>query len=108
MIKLNSTEDIDFFIQKNNIAVLYFGNSSCGVCEALLPKFKDLLVKFPNVKSAYVEIEDVKKSMAKYSIFTIPVILLYVEQQEVLREARFISINDIEDKIQRIIKLYEG
>ncbi|MDI3477356.1 MAG: hypothetical protein PWQ59_881 [Thermoanaerobacterium sp.] len=36
---------------------------------------------------------------AKFSIFTVPTVLLFAEGKEVIREARFISMDMLEEKI---------
>ncbi|SUY46778.1 thiol-disulfide isomerase and thioredoxin [Clostridium putrefaciens] len=107
MVKLNSLQEIEEYIKSNDISFLYFGNETCGVCTALLPKIIEILKRYPNIKMAYIEIDDVKLAMERYSIFTIPVILLYVEGKETIREARFISVNDVEEKLKRISTIYK-
>ncbi|WP_029452824.1 thioredoxin family protein [Clostridium algidicarnis] len=107
MIKLNSLEEIEEFIKNNDFSFLYFGDETCGVCMALLPKISKVLKEYPNIKAAYIEIDDVKLAMERYSIFTIPVVLLYVEEKETIREARFISVNDVEEKVKRIATIYK-
>lgn len=108
MVKLNSLGEIKEVIKNNNFSFLYFGNGSCGVCTALLPKINEVLKEYPNIKTAYIEIDDIKLAMERYSIFTIPAILMYVEGKETIREARFISVDDIEKKIKRISIMYES
>lgn len=108
MIKLNSLEEIEEIIKNNNLSFLYFGNESCGVCTALLPKINEVLKEYKDIKSIYIEIDDIKLAMERYSIFTIPAILMYVEGKETIREARFISVDDIEKKIKRISIMYES
>jgi hypothetical protein len=41
-----------------------------------------------------------------YNMFTIPGILLFIEKKETIREARNISIIDLNSKISRYYKLF--
>lgn len=98
---LNSNEDIKELINNNEMALVYFGSNNCNVCVAMKPKIEELLKGFPKIRSAQVDIEKSLEVSATYNIFTIPVILLFVEGKETIREARYISMQDINSKIER-------
>ncbi len=105
MIELYSTESIEKFIKDNKVSVLYFSSKDCNVCKALLPKIEKLFNIYNKIKLAKVEIDKVQLAAGEYSIFTLPVIILYIEGKETIREARFISISELQNKIERFYEI---
>jgi thiol-disulfide isomerase/thioredoxin len=105
LIKLDSNEEIENLIKENQMVLVYFGSESCNVCNAMRPKVEEILKNYPKIKSAEVDTEKSLKLSSDYSVFTIPVILIFIEGKEILREARYISMKDINDKITRYYEL---
>ncbi|WAA13834.1 thioredoxin family protein [Fervidibacillus halotolerans] len=106
MINIEKIEEIDSFIDENELAFFYVSQPNCGVCRALLPKVKDLLKDYPKIKSAYVNTDLIPEVAEKFSVFTIPVLLLYVEGKEMLRKARFVSMDELEYEISKLYRLF--
>ena len=98
---LDSLESIDEFIKENKVAMLYFSSQNCSVCVGLLPKIKELLKKYSNIAYAKAEINEVQLAVGKYLIFTVPTIIIFIEGKEIIRESRFISIIELQEKIRR-------
>ncbi|MBU5292510.1 thioredoxin family protein [Anaerosalibacter bizertensis] len=98
---VDSNEVIKELINENKIVLLYFGSNNCGVCTDMQPKVEEILKKYSKIKSLKVDVEKSLKIAASYNIFTIPAILLFIEGKETIREARHISIQDIDNKILR-------
>jgi thioredoxin-like negative regulator of GroEL len=98
---VNTSEALKQLISENEMTLVYFGSESCNVCTAMKPKIKELLKNYPKIKSAQVDVEKSVQISAEYNIFTIPVILLYIEGKETIREARSISIQDINERIEK-------
>lgn len=108
MYTVKLIEEINELIDNNDMLLIYFGSNSCGVCTAMRPKVEIMLEKYPNIKSVKVETENSIELSAKYNVFTIPVIILYVQGKETIREARIISIEKLEQKISRYYELFYG
>ncbi|MCK5249714.1 MAG: thioredoxin family protein [Spirochaetaceae bacterium] len=83
------------------MSLFYFSRPSCGVCSALKPKVSSMLKEFPEIPSYYVNLDEVPEAAGQLSIFTIPAVLVYAGGKEVVREARYMSIDDIAEKIRR-------
>lgn len=96
-----TSEDIKELLNNNEIVLVYFGSNNCNVCTAIKPKIEKLLKGYPKIKSAQVDIEKSLEVSAAYNIFTIPAILLFIEGKETIREARYISLRDVDSKIGR-------
>jgi thioredoxin-like negative regulator of GroEL len=101
-------EAIEELVKNNVMALVYFGGKSCDVCNVMKPKVEELLRHYPNIKSIQVDVEKSLEVSATYSIFTIPVILVFIEGKEIIREARHISMQDIDSKIDRYYNMIFG
>jgi thioredoxin-like negative regulator of GroEL len=96
-----SKDVIEQLINCNEMVLIYFGSEDCGVCKAMKPKVEEILKAYPKIKSLQVNVEKSLEVSAAYNVFTIPVILLFIEGKEVIREARHISIQEVDSKIER-------
>lgn len=101
MIVINTLEEIDEFIKNNIIAMIYFTSAGCSVCGALLPKIEEMIVKFPKIEIRKVQVDKFTEAAGQYSIFTLPAVLVYIEGKEIIREARFISVEMLEKAVER-------
>ncbi|MGH4123554.1 MAG: thioredoxin family protein [Clostridium sp.] len=101
MIQLNTLDEMDEFIKNNTIAMIYFASEGCSVCGALLPKIEEMIIQFPKLKISKVMVDKFTKAAGQYSIFTLPAILVYIEGKEIIRDARFISVEMLEKTIKR-------
>jgi thiol-disulfide isomerase/thioredoxin len=105
--KLFSIEDVEHFINSHHLAFLYISKTNCSVCHALLPKVKEVMAEFPKIQMAFVNVDDIPDIAGHLSIFTAPVLILYVDGKEVLREARFVHIEQFMKKVKKIYFLAE-
>lgn len=89
-------------IQNNPAVVVYFTTPECNVCKALKPKIKNLLQeKFSRVKFLEINGQENPELSARYSIFSVPTILIYFNGTEHYRKSRYISLQEISDLISR-------
>jgi len=100
--ELTSMNTIDNFIHDNHMAFLYFSRPGCSVCHGLLPQIQAVMEKYPSIQTAHINVEEVVEVTGRFSIFTVPVMLLFVEGKEYVREARIVHIDLFEKKINRI------
>lgn len=103
---IKSNEEFKNMIEKKSMVIVYFGSEMCGVCSALKPKIEEMLEKYPKIKSVQVDVDISPEMAAANNIFTIPGILFFIDNKEAIREARFISVPDIESKISRYYHMY--
>ncbi|HLS06731.1 MAG TPA: thioredoxin family protein [Bacillota bacterium] len=99
---LMTIEDVDQFIEQNTLAFLYISKTNCSVCHGLLPQVKQLMAKYPNIKLAHINVDDVPEIAGKFTIFAVPVLLLFVEGKEHIREARIVHMDLFKEKIDNI------
>lgn len=96
-------------IPENFNGVLYFSHQHCGVCKVLRPKVEQLLTEeYPELSFHYVDIEKEPKTAAGYTVFTVPVILVFFEGQEFYRFKGGVSIGELARQISRPYELKFG
>jgi thiol-disulfide isomerase/thioredoxin len=101
-------EQFDKILDDNPLVLAYFSGENCSVCNTLRPKVEMLVEQqFPSVKYIEIKSEQAPYITAKYSVFSIPVIMLFVEGRDYIREARNISLDELSKKMDKIVTLYE-
>lgn len=106
MDKLYENKSIESLIKENEIVLIYFGNKTCGVCNVLKPKVEKILNNYPKIKGIEVDVDKDLEISSQFNIFTIPAILVFIEGKENIREARYLSMKDFENKIKRYYELF--
>ncbi|WLV25074.1 thioredoxin family protein [Aciduricibacillus chroicocephali] len=105
---LHSMEEIDAFISKNPLSFLYISSPGCSVCHGLWPQIQNLLGKYPQIKLAHIDTSDVEEVAGRFSVFTVPVLLLFIERKEYIRKARIVHLDELNQEISRILDAYEA
>ncbi len=105
---LSNAENIEELIRKNQMVLLYFSNETCGVCRVLKPKIEQLILQYPQLKSGFVDVDKSLEVAVANHIFSLPAILIFAEGKEIIREARHISIRDLEKRLNRYYQLLFG
>lgn len=103
---LTSIEQVQDFMEKQGLSFLYISRTNCSVCHALLPQTKEVMGDFPEIQLGYVNADDVEEIAGFLSIFTVPVLILFVDGKEYLREARFVPIEQFIEKLTKIYGSY--
>ena len=105
MQDLETIEEIDEFINSGDIRMVYLSRPSCGVCKALIPKIETMLEDYPEAKPGYVDLDKIPEAAGKFSIFTIPGILVFIQGKESIRKARYVSVDQLSGEIGRYYSL---
>lgn len=102
MKEINSKEEFDQLLKEKPALVAYFSHDNCNVCKVLKPKLSEALTeRFPKIEQVYINIENTPDLAGQHSIFTVPVVLLFLEGQENLRKSRNFGISEVMDYIER-------
>ena len=101
MKNLSSLKETADLIASNIMTLLYLSRPDCGVCTAIKPKVAELLEKYPRIAAGYIDLDKLPEAAGEFSVFTIPAVLVYAEGKETVREARYISMDELEEKIAR-------
>lgn len=106
MIEVKSLSEVEDLISKEIGVLLYFSTPTCNVCKALKPKIMDEFEKnFPLIKLVFIDSSILPQISAKYNVFSVPTILLYLDKKEFAREGRNISIPLFIEKVKRVYKI---
>lgn len=105
MRQLTEIQEVDTFLSSYKMSFLYISQESCSVCHALLPKVKTMLEAFPRLESVYVRMDDIPEVAGRFSVFTAPTLLLFVEGKEIVRKARFVVMQELEADIRKYYDL---
>lgn len=101
MKKIYSIEESKKIIKENKFVILYISGQNCSVCTVLKPKVDKMVAQYERIKRIEMNIEDSSNIVGEFSIFTIPAVIGYFDGKEIIREARHISVLDLEEKIKR-------
>ncbi|WP_324607168.1 thioredoxin family protein [Planococcus massiliensis] len=72
----------------------------------MLPQVEEVFEQFPKIQTRTVDIAAQPELAGELSIFTAPVLLLFDHGAELVREARFVHMDEFERKIERIYRSY--
>ncbi len=92
-------------IAHEKMLLLYLSRPDCGVCTAIKPKVEEMLSRYPKIRSGYIDLDQLPAAAGEFSVFTIPAVLVYTDGKESVREARYISMEPLEEKIRRPYEL---
>jgi len=99
-------ETIEEKIAKGAV-LLYVTTPKCKVCKALWPKVKQLFeTNFPKVELIYHNLETTPQLASRFNIMSAPVILLFFDGKEFLREGRNVSLTLLKERVEKIYNLY--
>lgn len=71
----------------------------------MLPQVEEVLKEYPQIEAGLVNAGKVTEIAGFLMAFTVPVVVLYLDGKEVLREARFVPVEKLRKDLKRI---YEG
>lgn len=82
--------------------LIYFSGENCNVCHALRPKFKELFDKeFPKLKQYYIDAHVYAEISAHFQVFSVPTMLVFMDNKEFIREGRTVSLYQLKEKLAR-------
>lgn len=101
MVEYDSLDEVRDFIKSGRMRLVYLSRPDCGVCAAVKAKVIGILEKYAGLEGTYVNMDKIPESAGEYSVFTIPGILLFIDGKEMIREARYVSVEELESRIGR-------
>ncbi|WRP06981.1 thioredoxin family protein [Rossellomorea aquimaris] len=108
MEEVHSLETINATLTAEKLVLLYISRPNCSVCHALLPQVKGLLEDFQEVMSIHADAEEMPEIAGEFSIFTVPVVIFFVDGKEMFRKARFVPIDELHSQISRLVKMLDN
>lgn len=103
---IESVDSLTEIINKNNIVCALFSQPNCNVCLSLKPQLEELITNiYPEVKLAYIDLQLNPELSGKYTVFTIPTIIIFVEAKEYFRKSRIINLKQLSDNMDRLFDI---
>lgn len=94
------------YISSGEGVMLYFFSNSCQACLSLRPKIREMAeTEFPAMKYIEIDAQANPAVTAEASVFTAPVIIVWFEGREYIRESRYISVGQLQEKIKRYYEM---
>jgi thiol-disulfide isomerase/thioredoxin len=103
----HTLEEIKNTIHSEKMVLLYISRPNCSVCHALLPQVEEVLKKYPSITAIHADAEEIPEIAGEYSIFTVPVLIVFIEGKEMMRKARFVPIDELDSGLYRMISALE-
>lgn len=107
MEEVHSLKAIHEKMETEKLLLLYISRPNCSVCHALLPQVEEMLKDFKSVKSIHADAEEIPEIAGEFSIFTVPVIIVFVDGKEMFRKARFVPIDELHSQISRLTEMLD-
>jgi thioredoxin-like negative regulator of GroEL len=102
-------EEILTVIHNNPALLLYFYNDRCAPCQALRPKVESLIREsFPRMAIRLINAAENPATTSYFSVFQAPTLLVFFDGKEVVRESKYVAIEQLRVKIERYYSLYFG
>lgn len=87
--------------------LLLFGGAHCGVCQAIRPRLEALMAeRFASIALAYVDCAQAPQVCAQHSVFSLPVLRVYLDGQLALERARSFSLLEVAAELGRLHALW--
>ncbi len=116
MKRVHTVDEYTRLLAENPLVLSYVTGIDCGMCDAVKPKVVDMLQRISadiaekagdlQVLAVEIDAHTDQELAAQLSVFTLPAILFSVDGRELVREARYFSIGELEGRIQRYVQLY--
>lgn len=97
-----SLEEVKAVVEQNELAFVFLYGEHCSVCHGVLPQVKPIVEAYETIAKVQADVENIPELSGAYTVFTVPVILLFYNGKEVLRMARFIESDKLSHQLKKI------
>lgn len=105
MEEVKSSEALQNIINHQELCVVYFMGSACSACEVIKLKVETILANYPQVKGIEVNGKEHPEVAISYDVYALPLMILFVQGKESLREGKHLNLLDFERKLERYTKI---
>lgn len=93
LLTIQNNEQLNQLLQEQKTSILYFSSPDCNVCHALLPKVLKVAQVY-KILVGQINTQEFKEGAGQLLVFTVPTLLVMCEGREILRESRFIDLQN--------------
>ncbi|MCI2256472.1 thioredoxin family protein [Domibacillus sp. PGB-M46] len=104
--ELTTLKMVEEFLENNEFSFLYISRPECSTCHAILYKLRELLGHYPLIHLGHIDANKVEEVAEKFLVFTVPIMLLMIDQKEYIREDRFVRFDRLKKKLDQIYDMY--
>ena len=105
MLPIYTQDELQQFIARHPLALVYFYGTTCATCFAIQGDVEKILQDFPQIAAAEISAEECPALAASQQIFSVPVLLVFTEQKEALRLGRHLNLAELRQQLQRYCEL---
>lgn len=98
-MKLKNLNHIEQYIKQYPLVLLLIKAPHCGVCVAVENQINTFFHSTENTIFIQTDIADIPEMASRFHALTAPVVLLFYQQKEVERFARFVPMDTLQDKL---------
>lgn len=102
-----SLDEVQELIHHKKLVFVFLYGKHCSVCHGVLPQLKPMIDGYSRLESIQADVEKIPEFAGAFTVFTVPVVLLFLEGKEVLRLARFIEMERLRHQIEKILGALE-
>lgn len=103
------TETLGLHIEKHPALLVYFTSPQCVACKSLRPKVEQMAkLHFPEMKYLLVDASQSPSMTSEASVYSAPTLIVYFEGKEYIRESKYISVEQLKEKIGRYYNMMFG
>lgn len=100
--RIESLDEVDTILSSEKATIIYFTSPMCNVCKTLRPKVMELMKEnFPEMGRYFVDISQTPEIPARFSIFSAPTIVVFLDGKEFARKSRAMSPAMLVEEIRR-------
>ncbi|PBB05133.1 thiol reductase thioredoxin [Salimicrobium humidisoli] len=102
MEKLQTITEARQIISEEKLSLVYISQPTCSVCHSLKPQVEELLESYSEVKAIHLDATEIPEVSGEFQVFTVPVVLVYSEGRELIREARFVPVGELDYQLNKL------
>lgn len=106
MKQINEIGELQNAIDSSQAILVYFYNESCAPCVALRPKVQEMMeVRFEKMDLLFINSAQLPELSANFNVYSSPTIIVCFDGKENFRVSKYVSIQELSQKIQRYYDL---
>ena len=92
-------------IKNNSISIIYFSGSTCGACDVIKEKVLHVIRDYKEIRFLEINALEHRELAAQNDIFSLPILILFINKKETLRVGRHFDILEFKNLIDRYYNL---
>lgn len=106
---IQNSKQLQDIIASSKGLILYFYNDNCAPCISLRPKVQEMVEEFfPLLQLEFIDSAKYPELPAAFGVFSSPSLLVFFEGKESVRESKYVSIEALQEKIERYYAMVFG